>query len=225
MPARMPTAMQRTQPRPRSPETRAMICVPPTSATLATAASYRRLAAMGLISSVLALFGCDQQKVDEAMKKAGDTAHATWNSVKPDSQLFKGIVVGESSEDDVRKQAGHPEITWEEEDGGRRLEYPRGPEGATTWMVTIGADGKVRAIEQVLTAENFARVRAGMSRDDIRRLVGKPTKVEAFALKKEEVWGYRWWESAQEKAFFNVHFNADGKVTHTSRSDERLQGG
>ena len=76
---------------------------PPTSATAATAASYRRLAAMGLISSVLALFGCDQQKVDEAMKKAGDTAHATWNSVKPDSQLFKGIVVGESSEDDVRK--------------------------------------------------------------------------------------------------------------------------
>ena len=207
MPARMPIAMQRTQPRPRSPETRTMICVPPNSAT---AASYRRLAAMGLISSVLALFGCDQQKVDEAMKKAGDTAHATWNSVKPDSQLFKGIVAGESSEDDVRKQAGRPEITWEEEDGGRRLEYPRGPEGATTWMVTIGADGKVRNIEQVLTAENFARVRAGMSRDDIRRLVGKPTKVEAFALKKEEVWGYRWWESAQEKAFFNVHFDADG---------------
>ncbi|MDF3832494.1 hypothetical protein P3W85_05980 [Cupriavidus basilensis] len=182
---------------------------------------------MGLISSVLALFGCDQQKVDEAMKKAGDTARATWNSVKPDSQLFKGIVVGESSEDDVRRQAGRPEIVWEEEGGGRRLEYPRGPEGATTWMVTIGADGTVRVIEQVLSAEHFARVRAGMSQDDIRRLLGKPTKVEAFALKQEEVWGYRWWESAQEKAFFNVHFDAGGKVTHTSRSDDpsRTQGG
>ena len=32
-------------------------------------ASPRRLAAMGLIASVLALFGCDQQKVDEAMKQ------------------------------------------------------------------------------------------------------------------------------------------------------------
>ena len=65
-------------------------------------------------------------------------------------------------------------------------------------MVSIGADGKVAKIEQVLTAENFARVRPGMSRDTVRRLLGKPTKVEAFALKKEEVWGYRWWEQPQE---------------------------
>lgn len=192
-----------------------------------THAPYRRLAAMGLISSVLALFGCDQQKVDEAMKKAGEGARSVWSAVKPDSELFKGIVVGQSGEDDVRRQAGRPEIVWEEDNGARRLEYPRGPEGATTWMVTIGADGKVGAIEQVLTAENFARVHAGMSRDDIRRLLGKPTKVEAFALKKEEVWGYRWWESSQDKAFFNVHFDAAGKVTHTSRSDDpsKMQGG
>ncbi len=45
-------------------------------------------------------------------------------------------------------------------------------------MVTIGADGKVARIEQVLTAENFARVRPGMSQDQIRRMLGKPTKVE-----------------------------------------------
>jgi hypothetical protein len=182
---------------------------------------------MGLIASVLALFGCDQQKVDEAMKKAGDAARNTWNAVKPDSQLFKGIEPGQSTEEDLRRQAGKPEIVWEEDDGGRRLEYPRGPEGTTTWMVTIGADGKVSKIEQVLTADNFARVRVGMSKDQIRRLLGKPTKVEAFALKKEEVWGYRWMETSTDKAFFNVHFNADGTVTTTSRSDDpsKMQGG
>jgi len=180
---------------------------------------------MGLIASLLGLFGCDRQKVDEALKKAGDTARAAWNSVKPDSQLFKGIAVGQSTEQDVLRQAGKPEIVWEEENGARRLEYPRGPEGATTWMVTIDADGKVAGIEQVLTAENFAHVRAGMSQDQVRRMLGKPTKVEKFALKKEEVWGYKWWESSQEKAFFNVHFDQNGTVTTTSRSDERLQGG
>ncbi len=73
---------------------------------------------------------------------------------------------------------------------GKRLEYPRGPEGVTTWMVTTAPDGTVRTIEQVLTAENFQRVRPGMSQDGIRRMLGKPTKVEAFALKQEEVWGY-----------------------------------
>ncbi|CAG9180104.1 outer membrane protein assembly factor BamE domain-containing protein [Cupriavidus pinatubonensis] len=182
---------------------------------------------MGLIASLLALFGCDQRKVDEAMKKAGDTARATWNAVKPDSQLFKGIEPGQSTEEDVLRQAGKPDIVWEEENGARRLEYPRGPEGATTWMVTIGADGKVARIEQVLTAENFTRVRPGMNQDQVRRILGKPTKVEKFALKKEEVWGYRWWESSQEKAFFNVHFNPEGVVTTTSRSDDpsRMQGG
>ncbi len=192
-----------------------------------TDASRRRLATMGLIASLLALVGCDQQKVDEAMKKAGNVARNTWNSVKPDSQLFKGIEIGKSTEDDVRRQAGKPEIVWEEADGGKRLEYPRGPEGVTTWMVTTAPDGTVRTIEQVLTAENFQRVRPGMSQDGIRRLLGKPTKVEAFALKQEEVWGYRWLESPTDRAFFNVHFNSQGVVTTTSRSDDpsRRQGG
>lgn len=175
---------------------------------------------MGLLASVLALFGCDQQKVDETMKKAGDGARAFWKSVQPDEILFKGIEPGVSTEEDIRRQAGRPEIVWEEPDGGRRLEYPRGPEGATTWMVTTGPDGRVRTIEQVLDAAHFGQVRAGMTKDAIRRLLGKPTTIEAFRLKQEEVWAYRWWEHVQEKAFFNVHFNAAGEVTHTSRSDD-----
>src|SRR5437868_4823373 len=72
--------------------------------TLASSASCRRLAAMGLIASVLALFGCDQKKIDEAMRHAGDTARAAWNAIKPDSQLFTGIQPGVSTEADVRRQ-------------------------------------------------------------------------------------------------------------------------
>jgi len=175
---------------------------------------------MGLLASILALFGCDQRKVDEAVQKAGEKARSAWNTIKPDSELFRGIAVGQSSEADVLRQAGKPDIVWEEESGERRLEYPRGPEGGTTWMVTIGADGRVARIEQVLTAENFARIRPGMSQDSVRRMLGRPTKVEKFALKREEVWGYRWWEQPQERAFFNVHFNEQGTVTTTSRSDD-----
>ena len=66
-----------------------------------------------------------------------------------------------------------------------------------------------------------------MNKDQIRRMLGKPTKVEAFRLKQEEVWGYRWFESPTDRAFFNVHFNLDGTVTTTSRSDDpsKRQGG
>jgi hypothetical protein len=180
---------------------------------------------MGLIASILGLFGCDQQKVDQAMKKAGESARGAWNAIKPDSQLFKGIVVGQSTEADVVQQAGRPNTVWEEESGARKLEYPRGPEGGTTWMVSIDADGNVSKIEQVLTAENFARVRPGMSQDAVRQLLGPPTKVERFALKKEEVWGYRWWESQTERAFFNVHFDDSRTVTTTSRSDDPSRSG
>src|SRR5438128_11758137 len=68
-------------------------------------ASPRRLAAMGLFAALLALVGCDQQKVDEAMKKAGDTARNTWNAIKPDSELFKGIAPGQSTEEHLRRPA------------------------------------------------------------------------------------------------------------------------
>jgi hypothetical protein len=182
---------------------------------------------MGIIASLLGLFGCDQQKVDEAVRKAGDAAKGAWDASKPDSLLFKDIRIGESSEADVRTSAGKPEIVWEEADGAKRLEYPRSPQGGKTWMVDIGADGRVASIQQVLTAENFARVRPGMNKDDIRRLLGKPTEVNFYRLKQEEVWGWRWWESTTETAFFNVHFNTEGVVVTTSRNDapERIGGG
>lgn len=182
---------------------------------------------MGIIASLLGLFGCDQQKVDEAMRKAGDAAKDVWDASKPDSLLFKDVRIGESTEVEVRNSAGKPEIVWEDADGAKRLEYPRSPQGGKTWMVDIGADGRVTSIQQVLTAETFARVRPGMTKDDIRRLLGKPTQVNIYRLKQEEVWGWRWWESSTEMAFFNVHFNTDGVVVTTSRNDapERIGGG
>ncbi|WP_354535290.1 hypothetical protein [Ralstonia sp. 1138] len=179
---------------------------------------------MGILASLLVLFGCDQQQADQAVERAGQAAKRAWQSAKPDHLLFKGIVTGQSTEDDVRATAGQPETIWENEDGTRELEYPRGPEGTSTWRVIISADGRVRSINQLLTAENFAHVHPGQTRRDILRLLGKPTKVETFALKPEEVWGYRWMESPTERAFFNVHFGADGQVTTTSRSDDRVNG-
>ncbi|MGD7095616.1 outer membrane protein assembly factor BamE domain-containing protein [Ralstonia pseudosolanacearum] len=180
---------------------------------------------MGLLASLLGLFGCDQQKVDQAVDRAGEAAKRAWQSAKPDNLLFKGIQAGQSTEADVRATAGQPDMIWENEDGTRQLEYSRGPEGTSTWLVTIGPDGRVRGIDQLLSADNFGRVRPGQTRDDVRRLLGKPTKVEAFRLKQEEVWGYRWMENPTERAFFNVHFGPDGRVTTTSRSDNRLNGG
>ncbi len=173
-------------------------------------------------AALSALAGCDQQKVDQAkdvLQKANDTAKDVVDSVKPDTLLFKNIKLGESTEEDVRKSAGKPETVRQEADGGKRLEYPRGPMGANTYFVTMDAAGKVQAVDQVLTAQNIAKIVPGMSKDEVRRILGKPTQISHFALKKEDVWSWRWQEEITRQAMFNAHFAGGDVVTTTSRSE------
>ena len=129
---------------------------------------------------------------------------------------------GVSGESDVRLVMGQPEIVWEEEDGTRTLEYPKGPAGHRTWMITLDQYGKLQDYRQVLTDENFANIRAGMSKEEVRRLRGKPRSIIEFKLKNEEVWDWRYLHQATESRFFNVHFDVDSRqVTRTSTSEDR----
>jgi outer membrane protein assembly factor BamE (lipoprotein component of BamABCDE complex) len=163
-----------------------------------------------------ALTGCDDHEA-EAMKQ---TLKAFWDSVKPDALAQKDLTPGVSTLEQVRRQMGKPETERVFDDGSRRLEYPRGPEGLKTWMVDIGPDGRLVAITQALTAENFAKIRVGMSEDEVRRLLGKPGQVAAYRLKQETVWSWKWQEGGvTPEAYFNVHFGPDGRVSTTSRSD------
>ncbi|MBK4736842.1 outer membrane protein assembly factor BamE [Noviherbaspirillum pedocola] len=128
---------------------------------------------------------------------------------------------GQSTEMDVRTVMGQPESVWEENDGSRVLEYPRGPEGYRTWMFTIDSQGKLVDWRQALTPENFARVRPGMTKEEVRRLLGKPRTVAEFALKNEEVWDWRYLDATQKPQLFNVHFDrGTGRVTGTSASPD-----
>lgn len=173
--------------------------------------------AMGLFASLLGLFGCDQQQVDKLRQQARDTI----NAVKPDDLLLKNLQPGVTTEDQIRAQMGKPEIVWENDDGSRRLEYPRSPNGLRTYMVDIGPDHKLCAVTQALTAENIGQVQPGMSEDEVRRLLGKPTTVAEFRLKKEVVWSWRWLEDGvNTPGMFNAHFGPGGRVVTTSRSPD-----
>jgi outer membrane protein assembly factor BamE (lipoprotein component of BamABCDE complex) len=130
-------------------------------------------------------------------------------------RLAKGV----SSEGDVRTVMGQPETVWEEEDGTRSLQYPKGPEGVRTWEFTIDKSGKLKDYRQLLTQENFSKVRSGMSRDEVRRMLGKPRSIAQFKLKNEEVWDWRYQDLTVPR-LFNVHFDmTSGKVNGTSSSD------
>ena len=121
----------------------------------------------------------------------------------------KDLTPGQSTEADVRRWMGQPEMIWEESDGSRTLEYPRGPMGKETYFVTIGADGRFRRIEQVLTEENFRKVQPGMTRDQVRQILGKPGEISRFKRQNEEVWGWRYLEATQRTMFFYAHFDQD----------------
>ncbi|MGF6604796.1 hypothetical protein P3T23_009552 [Paraburkholderia sp. GAS448] len=153
--------------------------------------------------------GCDDQKVADAV-----------NAIKPDAMAFGDLQPGVSTIDDVRRQAGKPEIVWQNDDGSQRLEYPRGPNGTNTWMIDFGPDGMLLAITQALTAENIGKVAPGMTKDEVRRLLGRPATVARYALSHETVWSWHWQEGGVSgDAMFNAHFSPDGVVIRTSRSE------
>lgn len=153
-----------------------------------------------LLGTALLAFGCDKQ--GNPIQEFGL------------DKLAKGI----SSESDVRMVMGQPDTVWEEEDGSRTLEYPKGPEGARTWVFMIDKTGKMQDYKQVLTEENFARIKPGMSKDEVRRMLGKPRTVVQFKRKNEEAWDWRYLPvPGNSPRLFNVHFDmTSGKVTGTS---------
>jgi outer membrane protein assembly factor BamE (lipoprotein component of BamABCDE complex) len=128
---------------------------------------------------------------------------------------------GVSTGYDVRDKMGKPTMQWTNGDGSQTWEYARAPEGKVNYMITIGPDNILREIRQVLTEENFAKVTNGMTRDQIRRLLGKPGWVTQLDLKQQEVWEWRFDNPHQADLRFDVHFDGSGQVVETSRREEQ----
>jgi len=134
-----------------------------------------------------------------------------------DQQAISELEEGVSTEADVRQRFGEPEAVWDGPDGAQIYEYNRQPEGYRNYQITIGADGKMTALRQVLTPANFALVLPGMMMEDVRRLLGKPMKITPYALKREVHHDWRWRDGPNESdsKVFTVVFDADLRVIST----------
>jgi hypothetical protein len=152
--------------------------------------------ATALLAVVIGLAGCDNQRIAE---------------------LEEGV----ATEADVRTQFGQPENIWDAPDGGRVFEYNRQPQGQKNYMITIGRDGKLSALRQVLTPENFAKVQPGMMMEDLRKLLGKPAKVTPYALKRETEWEWRWVQPPNSPMVFTATLNDDQRVVRSGSSPDR----
>ncbi|MGE5472198.1 MAG: hypothetical protein ACM3X0_15475 [Bacteroidota bacterium] len=129
------------------------------------------------------------------------------------------IKPGQTSADEVRARLGQPGFEFSNDDGSVTWEYSRQPNGTHCYMITIGRDQIVQKMEQVLTDVNFAAIRDGMSRDEVRRRLGAPASTVVFNNLGEEVW--EWHVDGMppiEETYFMVHFDlASGGVKKTSR--------
>ncbi len=137
-----------------------------------------------------------------------------------DPQRVEKLEEGVSSEVDVRKQFGDPVTVTVAADGSRSMDYPRQPEGWTNYVITIGPDGKMSSLRQLLNPDNFAKIKPGLSQQDVRNILGRPAKTVPYALKKEEVWDWRFKHLGQNSQMFSVTFDAGGKVLVTGIADD-----
>ena len=163
---------------------------------------------MALLSWLLGLAGCDSQRIAE---------------------LEEGV----ATEADVRARFGEPEKVWlpadmatlpqpgaAAEPGARTFEYNRQPAGKTNYMITIGADGRMSALRQVLTPQNFAKVLPGMRMEQVRKMLGKPMKVTPFALKQETHYDWRYLNPPNTARIFTVVFDQELLVVSSASIDE-----
>ncbi len=144
-----------------------------------------------------------------------------------DLQNIRELEEGFSTEADVRARFGEPENIWNAPGGGRTLEYNRQPSGYQNYMITIGVDGKMSALRQVLTPTNFAKVVPAMMMEDVRRMLGKPMRISRFELKHQTHYDWRYHDGPNnsDARIFTVVFDNDLRVlsTGTAADPEQLR--
>lgn len=131
-----------------------------------------------------------------------------------------GLKPGTATEAEVRQVMGVPAMSWELPGGGRQLAYPRGPAGFQTYMVFIDAAGKLERNVNVMDMATFARVQSGMTQAEVLQLLGpsQPQWSAYFKARDELVWEWRYCDSWNNAARFDVLFDATSKIVRTTQT-------
>lgn len=162
------------------------------------------------LSLVITVAGCDPQRIAE---------------------LEEGV----ATETDVRARFGEPEKIWLASDmastpspgaaaapGARTFEYNRQPAGMVNYMITIGPDGRMSALRQVLSPQNFTKITQRMPVEQVRKILGKPMKVTPYAAQQQTHYEWRYLSPPNTAMIFSVVFDNDLKVVSTSSVQEEM---
>ena len=157
------------------------------------------IVAMGLFSTILGVVGCDRVATGE-------------------------LQAGQSTVADMKLKMGEPASVYR--DGDKELwEYPLGPEGTRTYMMTVNAQGTLEKIDQVLIDANFKRITPGMTITEVRRILGRNSKEQRFGMTPNELTHKYKFNTGSEDQYFDVTYNAEGRVKEVGYDQFSLQRG
>ena len=143
-----------------------------------------------------------------------------WLAAGCDPARVAKLEEGVSTEAQVRQEFGEPVTVVEKADGSKVMEYPRQPEGWTNYRITIGPDGKMSSLRQLLHADNFAQVQPGQTQDQVRERLGRPSRMQPWPLQGETEWNWRFRPDPNQSRLFSVYFDGEGRVKSTAVGDD-----
>jgi hypothetical protein len=126
-----------------------------------------------------------------------------------------------ATEAQLQARLGAPDRVHPLPDGGRRLEYARYAFDQLVYMVDLDALGRVTAVRQVRTMENFARLRPGVDdQESVLREFGRPWGVERYALSGLTAWLYPHKEAGVFDSMMAVMFDARGRFVRAENGPD-----
>ncbi len=126
-----------------------------------------------------------------------------------------------ASEAEVRGLMGAPALEVPLEGGGKRLAYPKGPLGVETFMADLAPDGRLVQVRNVLNDGTFDSMRAGITEQDVLRMIGPPNRSMNFPMSNTHAWEYRYMDTWGYISEFSVTFDANGVMV--SKLKRRLE--
>jgi len=133
---------------------------------------------------------------------------------------------GVSTLPQIEAALGKPAMVWKNPDGSEQLAFPRGPAGTQTFMAYIGPDGTLQRIDGVLNMTHFARIQAGMTKDEVQRVIGPPFApwTQLFERSNTLAWSWLFCDSYSLQTFFDVLFDATTGLVRTTQQNPKYVG-
>ena len=135
------------------------------------------------------------------------------------------LQTGVSTLPQVEAALGPPAMVWKNPDGSEQLAYPKGPVGTQTYMAFVGPSGKLQRMEQVLKDAYFDQIQAGMSQEQVLRLLGPSGApwTATYSRSNTLAWTWLYCATANMQEYFNVMFDqTTGLVRRTGKSPVML---